>query len=240
MGIYRFYGVFLRHFTCKDPLKSSNFPCAPLHVTSLMVHSVYNCIIELLQMHYKPRFISPNMANLNAFFLWGLSSLMRRTLALGQCCRTKPKSQCLYISTVSSQRLLSALYKQFKLQSESVQKRQRNLKKILAKSSENDFIFSAAFYLIFCLMKDPKNIKKVVSLKSQQLVSFRGVKTHFGKLAVKLCIIRHEKKKISTNIMSQLLIQFRTSHEGFECRHPNFWSWWSVYEVNSLCSRRRK
>ena len=115
MGIYRFYGVFLRHFSCKDPLKSSNFPCAPLHVTSLMVHSVYDCIIELLQMHYKPRFISPNMANLNAFFLWGLSSLMRRTLALGQCCRTKPKSQCLYIRTVSSQRLLSALHDSFKL-----------------------------------------------------------------------------------------------------------------------------
>ena len=91
MGLYRLYGVFLRHFTCKDPLKSSNFPCAPLHVTSLMVQSVYNCIIELLQMHYKPRFISPNMANLNAFFLWGLSSLIRRTLASGQCCRTKPK-----------------------------------------------------------------------------------------------------------------------------------------------------
>ena len=115
MGLYRLYGVFLRHLTCKDPLKSSNFPCAPLHVTSLMVQSVYNCIIELLQMHYKPRFISPNMANLNAFFLWGLSSLMRRTLALGQCCRTKPKSQCLYIRKVSSQHLLSALHNWFKL-----------------------------------------------------------------------------------------------------------------------------
>ena len=50
---------------------------------------------------------------------------------------------------------------------------------------ENNFIFSAAFYLIMCLMKAPKNFEQIVILKARDIVSFRDVKTHFGKLALK-------------------------------------------------------
>ena len=73
-------------------------------------------------------------------------------------------------------------------------------KNLLVKSSENDLIFSAAFYLIMCLMKAPKNFEKIVILKTWELVSFEGVKNHFGKLALKWCIFRHEKKYFLTNI----------------------------------------
>ena len=38
-------------------------------------------------------------------------------------------------------------------------------KKILVKSSENDFIFVPAFYLVMCLMKAPKNFEKITILK---------------------------------------------------------------------------
>ena len=67
-------------------------------------------------------------------------------------------------------------------------------KKLLVKSSENYFIFVPAFYLIICLMKTPKNFEKIANLKIWELVSFWGVKSHFGKLALKWCIFRQEKK----------------------------------------------
>ena len=38
-------------------------------------------------------------------------------------------------------------------------------KNVLVKSSENDFIFVSAFYLIMCLMKAPKNFEKIAILK---------------------------------------------------------------------------
>ena len=47
-----------------------------------------------------------------------------------------------------------------------------NLKKILEKNSENDFIFVPAFYLIVCLMKASKNFEKIAILKILELVSF--------------------------------------------------------------------
>ena len=53
-------------------------------------------------------------------------------------------------------------------------------KVLLMKSSKNDFIFSPVFYLITSLMKAPKNFEKIPILKIWQLVSFWGVKTHFG------------------------------------------------------------
>ena len=53
------------------------------------------------------------------------------------------------------------------------------------KSSENSFIFLPAFYLIMCLMKAPKNFEKIAILKTQELISFLGAKTHIGKLALK-------------------------------------------------------
>ena len=43
---------------------------------------------------------------------------------------------------------------------------------LLMKSSENDFIFLPAFYLIMCLMKAPKNVLKIVTFKTRELVSF--------------------------------------------------------------------
>ena len=49
----------------------------------------------------------------------------------------------------------------------------------LVKSSEN--IFLPAFYLIMWLMKLSKNFEKIAILKIGELVSFLGVKIHFGK-----------------------------------------------------------
>ena len=66
-------------------------------------------------------------------------------------------------------------------------------KKLLVKSSENGFIPVPAFYLIMCLMKAPKNFEKIAILKIWELVSLGGGKTHFGKLALKWCIFRHEE-----------------------------------------------
>ena len=71
-------------------------------------------------------------------------------------------------------------------------------KNFLVKSSENIFIFSVAFNLVMCLMKPPKNFEKIVILKTRELVSFEGVKTHFGKLSLKWCIFKYEKKKYPT------------------------------------------
>ena len=45
---------------------------------------------------------------------------------------------------------------------------------------KNWLIFSPVFYPIMCLMKSPKNFEKIAILKIWQLVSFWGVKTHFG------------------------------------------------------------
>ena len=69
-------------------------------------------------------------------------------------------------------------------------------RKLLVKSSENDFIFLPAFYLIMCIMQAPKNSEKIAILKILEEVSFWGVKTHFGKLALKWCIFRHENNNI--------------------------------------------
>ena len=66
-------------------------------------------------------------------------------------------------------------------------------KKSLVKSSENYFIFLPAFYLIMCPMQALKNSEKIAILKILEQVSFWGDKTHFGKLALKWCIFRHEK-----------------------------------------------
>ena len=66
-------------------------------------------------------------------------------------------------------------------------------KKLSVKSSENGFILVLAFYLIICLMKAPKNFEKIAILKIWELVSLGGGKTHFGKLALKWCIFRHEE-----------------------------------------------
>ena len=71
---------------------------------------------------------------------------------------------------------------------------------VLVKCSGNNFIFLLEFYLIMCFMKAQKNFGKITILKIWELVSLGGVKTHFGKLAMKWCIFRHDKKMILTNI----------------------------------------
>ena len=53
------------------------------------------------------------------------------------------------------------------------------------KSSKNNFIFLPAFYLIMYIMKAPIFFEKIAILKTQELVSFLGAKTHFGTLALK-------------------------------------------------------
>ena len=42
-------------------------------------------------------------------------------------------------------------------------------------------------------MKVKKTFGKIDILKTQELVSFWGIKTHFGKIALKWCIFRHKK-----------------------------------------------
>ena len=44
----------------------------------------------------------------------------------------------------------------------------------------NYFISSSAYSLIVWLMRSPQNFEKIATLKIWQLISFRGVKTHFG------------------------------------------------------------
>ena len=86
-----------------------------------------------------------------------------------------------------------------------------NSKISLMKSSENDFIFSPAFYLIMCPMKAQKIFLKIFIFKTVELVSFWCVKTHFGKLPMKWCIFRHNK--IWLYVVSLNQVRFRqTNH----------------------------
>ena len=61
------------------------------------------------------------------------------------------------------------------------------------KKSGNHFIFLPVFYLITWVMKASKNFGKIAILKVWELISLGDVRTHFGKLALKWCIFRHEK-----------------------------------------------
>ena len=65
---------------------------------------------------------------------------------------------------------------------------------LLMKSSGSNFIFLIVFYLIIWVMKAPKNFGKITILKILELIFLGGVKIHFGKLALKWCIFRQEKK----------------------------------------------
>ena len=67
-------------------------------------------------------------------------------------------------------------------------------KTLLMKSSGNHFIFLLVFYLIMWVMKASKNFGKIAILKIWELISLWDVKTYIGKLALKWCIFRHEKK----------------------------------------------
>ena len=68
--------------------------------------------------------------------------------------------------------------------------------KVISEKFTNSFIFLPAFYLIMCLMKASKNFENIAILKTQELVSFLGYKTHFGKLALKGCIFRHKERRL--------------------------------------------
>ena len=63
----------------------------------------------------------------------------------------------------------------------------------LMKNLGNNFIFLPAFYLIMWVMKASKNFGKKAILKIGELISLNSVKTHFGKIALKLCNFRIEK-----------------------------------------------
>ena len=65
------------------------------------------------------------------------------------------------------------------------------LRMSLVRSSHKIF-FLTVFYLIMWLMKVSKNFGKIAILKILKLISSWGVKIHFGKLALKWCICRHE------------------------------------------------
>ena len=45
-------------------------------------------------------------------------------------------------------------------------------KNLFVKSSENNFIFLPAFYLIMWLMKAKNNFEKIAILKTRELISF--------------------------------------------------------------------
>ena len=95
---------------------------------------------------------------------------------------------------------------------------------LLMKSSGNHFIFLPVFYLIMWVMKASKNFGKIAILKIWELISLWDVKTYFGKLALKWCIFRHEKRNILTDIMSLLLIQLGFRHT----KHFKMTVWISV------------
>ena len=63
------------------------------------------------------------------------------------------------------------------------------------KSSQNNYIFLPASYLIIWLMKAPKNFLKIVIVKTGELVSFWGAKTHFDKLPFEMMHFQPWKKK---------------------------------------------
>ena len=83
-----------------------------------------------------------------------------------------------------------------KLQSE-MNRTKESHKILLMKSSGNHFIFLPVFYLITWVMKALKNFGKIGILKLWELIYLGEVKTHFGKLALKWCIFRHEKKYLN-------------------------------------------
>ena len=74
-----------------------------------------------------------------------------------------------------------------------------------------DILLMKQSYLFTCISPDyvgHENLRvldfrefwKILILKIWELISLGGVKTHFGKLALKWCIFSHEKKNISTDI----------------------------------------
>ena len=79
----------------------------------------------------------------------------------------------------------------FNLNSVSKRKWQKFIQKFYLWKVQETIYFLPVFYLIMCLMKAPKNFEKIPILKIWQLVSFWGVKTHFGFLPLKWCIFKH-------------------------------------------------
>ena len=73
-------------------------------------------------------------------------------------------------------------------------------KNCISEMFKKQLYFLPVFYLIMFFMKAQKNLGKITILKIWELVSLGDVKTHFGKLAMKWSIFRHDKKMILTNI----------------------------------------
>ena len=98
---------------------------------------------------------------------------------------------------------------------------------LLIKSSRNNFIFLPVICLMY-FMKSSKNFGKKAILKTWELISLGGVKTYFGKVALKWCIFSNEKN-IITDIVSLLLIQSGFRHT----KHLKMTIWisflWKIY-----------
>ena len=77
------------------------------------------------------------------------------------------------------------------------------------KSSKKYFICLPAFYLIMCLMKSLKNFEKLAIFEMRQLVSFWGVKIHFGEkyawFAIEILI--HGSKNVFFTVIPSNIIK---------------------------------
>ena len=60
--------------------------------------------------------------------------------------------------------------------------------------------------LPYCVAHDHSNFEKVANLKIWQLVSFWGVKTHFGKIPLKWWFFRHAFFSVFTNVTPVIVI----------------------------------
>ena len=72
----------------------------------------------------------------------------------------------------------------WKIKTGHLKRRQKYIHNWRSTLCRNYFILLHAYYLIIWRMKWPKNFLKIAILKMWGLVSFWGVKTHFGKLAL--------------------------------------------------------
>ena len=84
-------------------------------------------------------------------------------------------------------------------------------------------------------MKAKKNFEKKAILKRLGLVSFWGIKTHFGKIPLKWCIFRLEKINSLSNILLYPLIQLRFLHT----KHLKRTIWISVlWKISMLLPKK--
>ena len=69
--------------------------------------------------------------------------------------------------------------------------RQKYYQFFINEKFKKNFICLPVFYLLMCLMKPSKNFEKISIFEMWQLVSFWGVKIHFGEIPLKRYIFRN-------------------------------------------------